>query len=176
MKQKSSYIQNVFNLMILSLLSISFCTLFLGCKESQKPVSTLGAESIVSSLAQTIQYADYSTVDWLEVDSMFYRPYQCDWETTFPKLNLTEDFPNQVACEKWHLLQNAKKDFHLKTAVARTINNEETRLALLHVESAFDSVFYYFTKDEFYMRSFIDHYNPIMSKAFDDLTITINKE
>lgn len=69
-----------------------------------------------------------------------------------------------------------KEYFHLKTAAARTINHSEPLIALLNAESSFDSVFYYFTKDEFYMRAFIDKYNPIMSKAFDDLELKIKKE
>ena len=176
MKHKSLYIRNDINYIVLIFLAISLSSIFLSCKETKKDESRTEVDSIVSSLAQTLQYADYSTVDWLKVDSLFYRPYNCDWETAFPNFNLAEDFPNDLACEKWHLLQNAKKDFHLKTAVARTINNNETRIALLNVEFAFDSVFYYFTKDEFYMRAFIDNYNPIMSKAFDDLELKIKKE
>jgi hypothetical protein len=95
-------------------------------RSKKKAESPNEENSIVSLLVETIQYADYSTVDWMKVDSLFYRPYNFDWETSFPKLILAEEFPSEIACEKWHLLQNAKKDFHLKAAAARTINSEHT--------------------------------------------------
>lgn len=163
------------NDLVMAIVICSISTLFLACKDGKKEALSTEGDTIVSFIAETIQYSDYSTVDWQKVDSLFYRPNQCDWETTFPNLHLAEDFPSEAACEKWHLLQNAKKDFHMKAAAARTINNLATRDALLKVESAFDSVFYYFTKDDFYMRSFVDNYNMIMPKAFDDFEVNIKK-
>ncbi|WP_422091605.1 hypothetical protein [Tenacibaculum ovolyticum] len=133
-------------------------------------------ESIISLLDNTVKYADYSTVDWKKIDTLYIRPYNCDWEFTFEKLVLDKDFPTSQACKEWHLLQNAKKDFHIKATKARTISTLETRKAILNVESSFDSVFSNYTKDAYYMRSFIGNYNPIMSKAFNDLELKIQSE
>jgi len=175
-KKKENKIRDyIFNILLITI--TAFVTYiyssYLNKKERE---SNRIKESIISLLDNTVQYADYSTIDWKKIDTLYIRPYNCDWEFTFENLVLDKNFPSSELCKKWHLLQNAKKDFHIKATRARTISTVETRKAILNVESSFDSVFLNFTKDIYYMRSFIDNYNPIMSKAFNDLELKIQSE
>ena len=53
-------------------------------------------ESVVELIEKTIHYSDYSTVNWLHVDTMFYRTYNCDWQWKFPDIEMDYAFPSLI--------------------------------------------------------------------------------
>lgn len=158
---------------LISLLLATFSIFYLTKKE--KDLSRI-REANIALLDETIVYSNYSTVDWNKIDTLYYRPYNCDWENTIKNLTLPRDFPNSEACRGWHLLQNAKQDFHIKATRARINSTPEIKRALLAIEASFDSVFVHFISDDYYARAFIDKYNPTMSNAFSNLELKIQTE
>ena len=56
-------------------------------------------------------YYDYSTVDWSELSGKYYRPNTADWDSSTEK-RIIEGFPMEIAINLWHLLENARTDFH----------------------------------------------------------------
>jgi hypothetical protein len=83
-------------------------------------------------------------------------------------------FPLEIASEYWHLLQNARTDFHQKSLPLRVEASKEMADALDNTEAMFDTVFVRCVSQEYYMRLFPEVYNETMKPAIDKLVIEIN--
>lgn len=119
-------------------------------------------------------YSDYSTVDWGELGDKYYRPNTADWPAEVDSL-IIEEFPMKIACGYWHLLQNARTDFHLKSLSLRTKASKNEIEALDKVEIMFDTVFVRCVSQEYYMRLFPEMYNEVMKPAIDELIKELNR-
>ena len=111
-------------------------------------------------------FYSYSTVDWALIDTIYYRPYNCDWPDRIEEQMLS-DFPKEYSAKYWHLLQNAKKYFHQQTLPLRSGASKEFIDQLNYTESAFDSVFVTIVCQEYYLRLFVDCYEEIMPVEID---------
>ena len=120
-------------------------------------------------------YADYSTVDWDGLRDKYYRPNTADWPTEIGGL-IHEEFPTEIACEYWHLLQNARTDFHQKSLSLRAKASKNTVAALDKAEAMFDTVFVRCVSQEYYMRLFPEMYNETMKPALDELVKKLNDD
>ena len=121
-------------------------------------------------------YSDYSTVDWYELSEKCYRPNTADWDSTTNE-QIIKDFPSEVAAEFWHLLQNARTDFHQKSLPLRAEATENVINTLDKTEAMFDTVFVRCVSQEYYMRLFPEMYNETMKPAIDELVTTLaNKQ
>ena len=121
-------------------------------------------------------YSDYSTVDWYELSEKYYRPNTADWDSTTNE-QIIKDFPSEVAAEFWHLLQNARTDFHQKSLPLRAEATENVINTLDKTEAMFDTVFVRCVSQEYYMRLFPEMYNETMKPAIDELVTTLaNKQ
>lgn len=118
-------------------------------------------------------YSDYSTVDWPELSGKYYRPNAADWDSRTDE-RIINDFPNEIAAEFWHLLQNARCDFHQKSLTLRAEATENVINTLDQTEAMFDTVFVRCVSQEYYMRLFPEMYNETMKPAINDLIKTIN--
>lgn len=130
-------------------------------------------------LENVIDYSDYSTVNWKEVDALYYRPYNCDWGEEYNKyIDFSNSDNNQTPIygQVWHKLQNAKEDFKKKTIEARIIGSDRIVSAVEDVEAGFDEVFLQIIKDEWYLRAFVDHYNEVMPERFNQLEKAFREE
>jgi hypothetical protein len=76
----------------------------------------------------------------------------------------------------WHLLQNARTDFHQKSLSLRVEASKEMADALDKTEAMFDTVFVRCVSQEYYMRLFPDMYNETMKPALDDLVERVNDD
>ena len=121
-------------------------------------------------------YSDYSTVDWSELSEKYYRPNTADWDSTTNE-QIIKDFPSEVAAGFWHLLQNARTDFHQKSLPLRAGATENVINTLDKTEAMFDTVFVRCVSQEYYMRLFPEMYNETMKPAIDELVTTLaNKQ
>lgn len=121
-------------------------------------------------------YSDYSTVDWYELSEKYYRPNTADWDSTTNE-QIIKDFPSEVAAEFWHLLQNARTDFHQKSLPLRAEATENVINTLDKTEAMFDTVFVRCVSQEYYMRLFPEMYNETMKPAINELVATLaNKQ
>jgi hypothetical protein len=139
----------------------------------------LNKEALSRVLESVIDYSNYSTVNWKEIDDLYYRPYNCDWGEKFDKYIDTSNLESNqtpVYGQVWHKLQNAKEDFKKKTTEARVIGSTKVVSAIKSVESGFDEVFLEIVKDGWYLRAFVDHYNEVMPQKFDDLEEAFREE
>ena len=118
-------------------------------------------------------YADFSTVDWDGLRDKYYHPNTADWPADVDSM-IYEDFPMEIACEYWHLLQNARTDFHQKSLSLRARASKDVVEALDNTEAMFDTVFVRCVSQEYYMRLFSEMYNETMKPAIDKLVIEIN--
>lgn len=107
------------------------------------------------------KFYNYSTVDWARIDSMYYRPYNCDWPEEIGA-QIAPDFPFEYTSKYWHRLQNAKTYLHQQTLPLRIGASDEFIEQLNRTESALDSVFVRMVSQEYYMRVFVDCYEEIM--------------
>ena len=114
-------------------------------------------------------YSDYSTVDWDDLDDKYYRPNTADWSAEVDSL-IVNDFPMEIACRYWHLLQNARTDFHQKSLSLRVNASKNVVAALNNTEAMFDTVFVRCISQEYYMRLFPEVYNDVMKEAIDKIT------
>ena len=114
-------------------------------------------------------YSDYSTVDWDDLDDKYYRPNTADWSAEVDSL-IVKDFPMEIACRYWHLLQNARTDFHQKSLSLRVNASKNVVAALNNTEAMFDTVFVRCISQEYYMRLFPEVYNDVMKEAIDKIT------
>lgn len=124
-----------------------------------------------SSIADIAEFYNYSTVNWVRIDTMYYRPYAADWSEDIGK-QIRPDFPDEIAAKYWHRLQNAKTDFHQQTMPLRAASSAEVCEALDRTESMFDTVFVRCIEQEYYMRLLVDTYNETMPPALDSLCRT----
>ena len=118
-------------------------------------------------------YSDYSTVAWSVLSKKYYRPNAGDWG---PEMNkrIIKDFPREVSIEIWHLLQNARTDFHQKSLPLRAKASKNIVVALDNTEAMFDTVFVRCVSQEYYMRLFPEMYNETMKPALDELVEKLN--
>lgn len=121
-------------------------------------------------------YYNYSSVDWEQLKEKFYRPYNADWDKNLDSLITQNEFPTGTAAEYWHLIQNAKTDFHQKSLPFRASASQNTVQAIDNTEAMFDSVFVRCIKTGYYMRVFPETYNKTMSTAIDSLVVSLSKE
>ena len=126
--------------------------LFVGCAKQ---------DSISVAHNELARFYNYSTVDWCLIDSLYYRPYNCDWPEEIGA-QIAHDFPMEYTTKYWHRLQNAKTYLHQQTLPLRIGASEEFIEQLNRTESALDSVFVRMVSQEYYMRVFVDCYEEIL--------------
>lgn len=119
-------------------------------------------------------YSDYSTVDWGELGDKYYRPNTADWSAEVDSL-IIEEFPMKIACGYWHILQNARTDFHQKSLPLRAEASKNELDALDKSEAMFDTVFVRCVSQEYYMRLLPEMYNEVMKPAIDELIKELNR-
>ena len=148
------------------LLLLFVIPLVVGCKQDT-------AKEFVNEITC---YSDFSTVDWSELSEKYYRPNTADWDSATNE-RIIKDFPSEVAAELWHLLQNARTDFHQKSLPLRAEASNSVIRALDKTEAMFDTVFVKCVSQEYYMRLFPEMYNETMNPAIDELVIDLaNKQ
>ena len=113
-------------------------------------------------------YSDYSTVDWPELSEKYYRTNAANWDSATDE-RIINGFSRDIAAEYWHLLQNARSDFHKKSLPLRVQASQTTICALDQAEAMFDTVFVKCVSQEYYMRLFPEMYNETMKPAIDEL-------
>ena len=122
------------------------------------------------------KFYNYSSVDWARIDTLYYRPYNCDWSEEIGA-QIAPDFPIEYTSKYWHRLQNAKTYLHQQTLPLRIGASDAFIEQLNRTESALDSVFVRIVSQEYYMRIFVDCYEEIMpqevTKCFETNNITM---
>ncbi len=126
--------------------------LFIGCAKQ---------DSVSVAHNELIRFYNFSTVDWNHIDSLYYRPYNCDWPDEYEAL-FNPEFPFELIPMYWHMLQNARTYLHQKTLPMRIGASEEFINQLNYTESCLDSVFIRMVTQPFYMRNDVDSYQEIM--------------
>ena len=111
-------------------------------------------------------FYNYSTVDWNLIDSLYYRPYNCDWPDEIGK-QFHPEFPFELIPMYWNRLQNAKTYLHQQALPLRIGASDEFLTQISHTESALDSVFVLMASQPYYMRIFVDCYQEIMPQEID---------
>ena len=86
--------------MINRLLSFFLCALLMFS-------SCANQDSKSIALDELKQFYNCSTVDWAKLDTLYYRPYNCDWPDEIGA-RIHPDFPPEYAAKYWLRLQNAK--------------------------------------------------------------------
>ena len=119
------------------------------------------------------KFYNWSTVDWAGIDSMYYRPYNCDWSEE-TGAQIAPDFPFEYTSKYWHRLQNAKTYLHQQTLPLRIGASDEFIEQLNRTETALDSVFVRMVSQEYYMRVFVDCYEEIMPQEVTKCFETYN--
>ena len=112
------------------------------------------------------QFYCCSTVDWAMLDTLYYRPYNCDWPDEIGA-QIHPDFPPEYAAKYWHRLQNAKTYLHQQTLPLRCDASEAFIAQLNQTESALDSVFVHIVSQEYYLRIFVACYEEILPQEID---------
>ncbi len=134
----------------------------------------VGCADVKSEFVESISgYSNYSSVEWCELREGYYRPNCCDWGAEVGA-RFEPSFPRDIAAEYWHILQNARTDFHQKSLPLRATATPEVVAALNRTEAMFDTVFVRCVSQEYYMRLFPEMYNETMQPAVDDLTKIVN--
>ena len=118
-------------------------------------------------------YSDFSTVNWSELSDKYYRPNTADWDSSVNN-RITNEFPSEIASEIWHLLQNARTDFHQKSLPLRAKASKDVINSLNRTEAMFDTVFVRCVSQEYYLRLFPEMYNETMKSAINELIENIN--
>ena len=118
-------------------------------------------DSVSVAHNELARFYNYSTVDWDYIDSLYYRPYDCDWPDGMEK-RFDPEFPFELIPMYWHMLQNAKTYLHQQTLPLRIGASEEFIEQLNYTESCLDSVFVRMVAQSFYMRNAVDSYQDIM--------------
>ena len=116
--------------------------------------------------AELSNFYNYSTIDWALIDTLYYRPYNCDWSEEIGA-QIASDFPMEYTSKYWHRLQNAKTYLHQQTLPLRIGASDAFIEQLNRTESALDSVFVRIVSQEYYMRSFVDCYEEVMPQEID---------
>lgn len=117
-------------------------------------------------------YSDFSTVNWEDLTDKYYRPNTADWDSTC-NIQIITGFPNEICAKYWHLLQNARTDFHQKSLPLRAKASNNAINSLDRTEAMFDTVFVRCVSQEYYMRLFPEMYNETMKPAIDELVIEL---
>lgn len=151
--------------MIRNFIYILFASLFLwGCSKH---------DSIRESQLELERFYNYSTVDWDLIDSLYYRPYNCDWPDEYAAL-FDPEFPFELIPMYWHMLQNAKTYLHQQTLPLSIGASDEFVKQLNLTEAALESAFVHMVTQPYYMRVDVDCYQEIMpqeiDKCFESLT------
>lgn len=118
------------------------------------------------ALKELGNFYNFSTVDWSLIDTLYYRPYNCDWPEEIGH-RIHPDFPLEYATLYWNRIQNAKTYLHQQTLPLRSGASAECIKQLECAESALDSVFVAIVSQEYYMRLFVDCYEEIMPLEID---------
>ena len=122
-------------------------------------ISCAKQDSVSVAQKELARFYNYSTVDWCRIDTLYYRPYNCDWPD---EIAVNHDFSLEDATRYWHRLQNAKTYLHQQTLPLRIGASDAFIEQLNHTEAALDSVFVNLITQEFYLRAFVDCYQEIM--------------
>ena len=147
------------------LLILTVLVAFIGCARQ---------DSVCVAQKELGKFYKYSTVDWARIDTLYYRPYNCDWSEDIGA-QIAPDFPMEYTSKYWHRLQNAKTYLHQQTLPLRIGASDEFIKQLNHTESALDSVFVRIASQEYYMRIFVDCYEEIMPLEIDKCFETLTK-
>ena len=131
------------------------------------------ADAKTEFIRSVSDYSDYSTVDWGVLGDKYYRPNTGDWSAEVDSL-IIKEFPLEIACEYWHLLQNARTDFHQKSLPLRMGASQRFVESLNNTEAMFDTVFVRCISQEYYMRLLPEMYNEIMKPALEELIEVLN--
>ena len=138
-----------------------------GCRGIKK-------DSIGMTQKELSNFYNYSTIDWAMIDTLYYRPYNCDWPDAIGA-KIGSDFPMENTSKYWHRLQNAKTYLHQQTLPLRIGASDEFIKQLNHTESALDTIFVRIVSQEYYMRIFVDCYEEIMPLEIDKCFETLTK-
>lgn len=135
-------------------------------------ISSFYRDISIEFIRQISSYSDYSTVAWSDLSKKYYHPNAGDWG---PEMNkrIIKDFPREVSIEIWHLLQNARTDFHQKSLFLRAKASKNAIRSLDCTEAMFDTVFVRCVSQEYYMRLFPEMYNETMKPAIDELVFEL---
>ena len=118
-------------------------------------------DSISLAHDELARFYNYSTVDWCLIDSLYYRPYNCDWPDGMENI-FDPEFPFELIPMYWHLTQNAKTYLHQKTLPLRIGASPEFTDQLNRTEAALDTLFVRMVSQPYYMRLDVDCYQEIM--------------
>ena len=124
-------------------------------------ISCAKQDSVSVAHNELARFYNFTTVDWAHVDSLYYRPYNCDWPDEYGAL-FDPEYPFELIPLYWHMLQNAKTYMHQKTLPLRIGASEEFIRQLDYTESCLDSVFVHMVSQPYYMRLDVDCYQEIM--------------
>ena len=138
-------------------------------------LSGCGSNATTAFVESIANYSDYSTVDWKDLGDKYYRPNTADWGANVEN-KFCKSFPTDIASEYWHILQNARTDFHQKSLPLRVEASKEMVEAIDKTEAMFDTVFVRCVGQEYYMRLFPEMYNEVMKPAIDELVTEINQQ
>ena len=131
-------------------------------------------DSVSVTQKELSKFYNYSTVDWALIDTLYYRPYNCDLSEEIGA-QIASDFPMEYTSKYWHRLQNAKTYLHQQTLPLRIGASDAFIEQLNRTESALDSVFVRIVSQEYYMRIFVDCYEEIMPLEIDKCFETLTK-
>ena len=118
-------------------------------------------DSISVAHDELARFYNYSTVDWDLIDTLYYRPYNCDWPDGMEKI-FDPALPFELIPMYWHLTQNAKTYLHQKTLPLRIGASPEFVDQLNRTEAALDTLFVRMVSQPYYMRLDVDCYQEIM--------------
>ena len=157
----NKFLKNIVSeLLLIALLVLGSCS---------HPCQVQTSEAVLQS------FYNCSTVDWAKLDTLYYRPYNCDWAEEIGA-QIHPEFPPEYSARYWHRLQNARTYLHQQTLPLRSGASEEFVNQLNRTESALDSVFVRIVSQEYYMRIFVDCYEEIMPAEIDRCFETLNKK
>ena len=131
-------------------------------------------DSISCAQKELSNVYNYSTIDWALIDTLYYRPYNCDWSEEIGA-QIASDFSMEYTSKYWHRLQNAKTYLHQQTLPLRIGASDAFIEQLNRTESALDSVVVRIVSQEYYMRIFVDCYEEIMPLEIDKCFETLTK-
>ena len=94
------FLKNIVSeLLLIALLVLGSCS---------RPCQQQTSETVLQN------FYNCSTVDWALIDTLYYRPYNCDWPDEIGA-QIHPDFPPEYSARYWHRLQNAKTYLHQQT-------------------------------------------------------------
>ena len=111
-------------------------------------------DSISVAHDELARFYNYSTVDWDLIDTLYYRPYNCDWPDGMEKI-FDPDAPAKVD-------KASATYLHQKTLPLRIGASPEFMDQLNRTEAALDTLFVRMVSQPYYMRLDVDCYQEIM--------------